>query len=156
MREEANMGRHNRWLSLIYKRKGMISKKTLLILNVTIVLVILITATLVLLHMRTLGTNRLWESQMYAMAGYAAAGQALDDYEAGTLRLYELAENGERKFSGRYEGPFEIWYWPYYPISGQPGKYTQEVFIEAYNRKMKYMHKNSEDSKLEKTGVSRL
>jgi len=92
----------------------MISKKTLLILNVTIVLVILITATLVLLHVRTVGTNRLWEGEMYGMATYAAAGQALDDYEAGTLRLYELAENGERKFSGRYEGPFEIWYWPYW------------------------------------------
>ncbi len=126
----------------------MISKKTLLILNVTVVLVILITATLVLLNMRTLGTNRLWEIQMCGMAGYAASGQALDDYRAGTLRLYELVENGECEFSGRYEGPFEIWYWPYYPISGHPGKYTQEVFIEAYNRKMNYMHKNSENSKL--------
>ena len=108
----------------------------LLIINL-IVLIILV----FLAHQRT---NRLWDISMTGMAGYAAAGQALDDYKAGKLRLYELIEDGEHEFTGRYKGPFEIWYKPYYPSLGHPGKYTQELFIKAYNSKMQYMHKHPE------------
>jgi len=84
---------------------------------------------------------------MYGMASYAAASQASDDHKQGKLRLYELIENGKHEFSGRYAGLFEIWYWPYYSSSGWPGKYTQEVFIKAYNSKMQYMHEHPEKFK---------
>lgn len=92
-------------------------------------------------------TNLLWKQEMYGIATYAATIRALDDFRAGKLRLYELVKDGDLEFSERYDGPFEIWYKPYYLILGRPDKYTQETFIEAYNRKMRYMHEHPEKFK---------
>ena len=69
----------------------------------------------------------------------------MDDFHAGKLRLFELAGERDRpQFSGRHEGPFEIWYPQFYPILGEAHKYSTEQFIEFYNSKMRYMHEHPE------------
>lgn len=111
-----------------------------------IILVIMNLITLVLL-IRASWVNLLWKQQMDGMARYAATVQAMNDYRTGKLCLYELVENGDREFANRYDGPFEVWYYPYHPILGQPDKYAQETFIEGYNRKMRYMYEHPEKFK---------
>jgi hypothetical protein len=113
---------------------------------VTSLVIILVTTNIVLL-VYTSWTNLLWKQEMYGMATYAATLQALSDFRAGELRLYELVEDGNHGFANRYDGSFEIWYKPYYSTLGGSQKYTQETFIEAYNRKMRYMYEHPEKFK---------
>ena len=121
------------------------SRKRILLTRVVVLVVInLIAMVIMVLVIRASRTNRLWKISMDGIARYAAVGQALDDYKAGKLRLYELTKDGEHKFTDRHDGPFEIWYRPYYSSLGHPGQYTQEVFVDAYNSKMWYMYEHPE------------
>jgi len=112
-----------------------------------IVLMVLFATTLaslmILIHM--ISQNRKYKERMIMMTQYAATLEALDDFECGVLRVYELRKDGEREFANRSEGPFELWYMPYYPILGKPDIESMEVFVQSYNRKMKRMYekKNS-------------
>ena len=116
----------------------MNSKRKMLIITVALVLTNLVTAVFLV---KALWANRLWESQMFGMAKYAGSLQASTDFQTGKLRFYELIEDGNLEFANRYNGPFEIWHWPYYPIIfGGPHKYTEEMFIEAYNSTMQYRY----------------
>lgn len=123
-----------------YKR----DKRMLLIL--VLLLVITNLATVVLL-IRASWTNWRWKDSASSFAKYAGALQAMDDFEAGRYRLYQLIEDRDSEFTGRYEGPFEIWYKPYYPILGWPDKYCAKMFIKIYNSKMRYMHEHPEKFK---------
>lgn len=93
---------------------------------------------MILLHM--ISQNRKYKEQMIMMTTYAATLEALDDFERGVLRVYELRKDGEREFANRSEGPFEVWYMPYYPILGKPDIESIEEFAQSYNRKMKRMY----------------
>jgi hypothetical protein len=65
----------------------------------------------------------------------------MDDFRDGHLRLYVFeAPNDKRRFTGRNEGPFEIWIPPIHPELGNAHLYSTEQFIEFYNRKMRLMH----------------
>jgi len=131
-------------LTLPVRKVHMIVKKKLLSILIVLVITNLLTTVFLI---RTWWANHLWEEEMYGVAGYAATIQALNDYKAGTCRLYELAEDGEHKFTGRHDGSFEIWYRPYYSSLGKPGQYTQQVFVDAYNSKMWYMYEHPETFK---------
>jgi len=113
--------------------------------GIIIVIILLMSnlATLGIL-MYTVKQSQRHKDEMVLMAKYAAAGQVLDDLEHDLLRLYELREEGEREFTGRKEGPFEIWYYPYYPILSKPAKESTEAFIQMYNSKMKNMYDKKE------------
>lgn len=77
------------------------------------------------------------------MAGYAAAMQAYADFANGVLRQYELVPDENRaKFTGRHDGPFEVWTWPYFPSLGRGDIYATQRFVEIYNLKMRYMQRN--------------
>ena len=100
--------------------------------------------------LKTQRTEELWRDQMRGMAGYAAALQALSDFENGKLRIFELAridlaEGGQLfAFTGRRDGPFEIWTRGYLQFLSPPDRYANEQFIKTYNSKMRYMHSNPE------------
>ena len=81
-----------------------------------------------------------YKHEMIVMAQYAAALQASHDFERGKLRLYELKENGEEKYTNHNEGPFELWTMPYSSIIGKPHVEAQRAFVEMYNDKMKTMY----------------
>jgi len=82
-----------------------------------------------------------YQHEMIVMAQYAAALQALHDFERGKLRLYELKEDGEEKYANQNEGPFELWFMPYSSTIGKPHAEAKNVFVEMYNNKMKTMYR---------------
>jgi hypothetical protein len=86
--------------------------------------------------------NHAWENEMFAMAALAGSLQARADYERGNLQLYEVAADSEMKATGRSEGPFQIWTWPFHSMLGQPNKFAAEQFVKSYNTKMKYMRQH--------------
>jgi hypothetical protein len=115
---------------------------------------IIIVIILLMSNLATLGIllpsveqSQRYKEEMVLMAKYTAALQVLADLDHNVLRLYELKKEGEREFTGRKEGPFEIWYYPYYPISGKPAKEAQEAFVKMYNSKMKNMYDKKESQK---------
>jgi len=80
------------------------------------------------------------KTELRVITQYAATLEALNHFKAGQLRIYELREGGNREFANRNDGPFQVWYYPYYPIIGAPYRYRTEIFIDAYNTKMKHLY----------------
>lgn len=87
----------------------------------------------------------LWQEEVYGLVAYFGTARADRDFKNGKLRLFELAD--EQKvdaFSGRSEGPFEIWNPQYFPKSGYPHWYVTKEMVAFYNRRMQYMHAHPE------------
>ena len=83
--------------------------------------------------------------------------QALADFKKGNLRLLKIeGENDKLRFSGQREGPFEIWIVQYLPTLGKVHKYSQEQYVDSYNRKMRYMydHPDKFQTDIEKSNQS--
>ena len=69
----------------------------------------------------SLWRNWLWRQELLGLAGYYGSDRAVDDFTNGKLRLFEF--DGEHQvdvFTGRTEGPFEIWNPQYLPSLGYP------------------------------------
>ena len=91
------------------------------------------------------------KTELRVSTQYAATLEALNQFKAGHLRIYELREGGALEFANRNDGPFQVWYYPYYPIIGAPHKYRTEIFIDAYNTKMKHLY--TEQNKLKSSKI---
>jgi hypothetical protein len=86
-----------------------------------------------------------WRDQVYGAKGALASRQALDDFQHGRLRLFQLrGESEAAKYTGTNDGPFEVWIAQFYPSLGPAHRYASEQFIEFYNRKMRYMQTHPE------------
>src|SRR6266498_4220274 len=82
-----------------------------------------------------------WRDEVNALVGTKATRKAMDDFAEGHLRLYIFGgENDRHQFTGKSDGPFEIWIPPFHPEFGRAHRYSTEQFIEFYNRKTRYMH----------------
>jgi len=46
------------------------------------------------------------------------------------------------RFSGRRDGPFEVWLDEYHDSMPEPWHYAQRRKLEAHNRQMRYMYKH--------------
>lgn len=90
----------------------------------------------------------LFQTQVFGLATYAGALQAANDFQNNKFRLYELKEDGNLEFTGKKEGPFELWYWPYHPITFDGGKEmeVQSNFTTRYNRSMRRLYQKSPGS----------
>ena len=89
--------------------------------------------------------NWWWQQEVYGLAGYFGTDRAIDDFNNGKRRLFEL--DGEHEgdvFTGRSDGPFEIWNPQYLPSLGYPHRYSTEQMIGFYNRRMRNMHAHPE------------
>jgi hypothetical protein len=86
-----------------------------------------------------------WKDQTFMYSSSDGARQALDDFQSGRLRLYELdGDRDDAKFSGRRDGSFEIWYMWYHPSLGIAEQYAMSNWVAYYNMKMKYMYAHPE------------
>src|SRR5206468_6122520 len=95
-----------------------------------------------------------WRDEVNTLVGAKATRQAMEDFQAGHLRLYILGGESDRhKFSGRTDGAFEIWIPPFHPELGRAHRYSTEQFIEFYNRKMRYMQTHPEEFQQERKEV---
>lgn len=94
---------------------------------------------------RALWRNYGWEQEAHGFAGLVATEQAMEDFSQGKLRLLAIAgENDSLSYSGKKDGPFEVWNPQFFPSLGYPHRFVTERYVEFYNRKMRYMHEHPE------------
>lgn len=116
--------------------------------SLQVVIAVLAIALLISLGLagRMLWRNTWWEHEVYGLVGLMATEQAMEDFRQGKLRLLAIdGENEGLKYSGKKEGPFEIWNPQFLPGLGYPHRFTKERYVEFYNRKMRYMHEHPKE-----------
>ena len=73
-------------------------------------------------------------------AGYAGRLQARQHFHQGKYRIYTLAENAKSEYTGKVDGPFEIWTWTIYPeMRWFHETEANQTFVNDYNRVMRRM-----------------
>ncbi|HXE55399.1 MAG TPA: hypothetical protein VN541_20410 [Tepidisphaeraceae bacterium] len=90
--------------------------------------------------------------ELYGFATYAGSMQAHADYCNGVLREYELSAGGHSDFTGRRDGPFQIWRWTYYPDLGRNNRFANQAFVQAYNSRMKFMQAHPDEWRADEMG----
>ena len=94
---------------------------------------------------RTLWENYWWRQSIDLVADEAGASAAVSSFPRGRLILWEInPTNDVPRFSGRREGPFEVWLDEYHPEMPEPWQYSFRRHNEAHNRQMRYMYKHPE------------
>ncbi len=80
------------------------------------------------------------QTYLQSWATYAGELQAKVWFQEGHLRLLELSSNPKLEFSGRKDGPFEIWTWKQYPnpnwLLADP---ADPEFVTAFNLRMRQL-----------------
>lgn len=80
---------------------------------------------------------------METWARYAGGLQARVWFEEEHYRLLELSSSEKMEFTGRTNGPFEIWTWTHY--TNNPSLTVQtadQKFVDAFNRRMRQLWEN--------------
>ena len=84
------------------------------------------------------------------MADQAGAMQAMSEFRRGRLVLWEIVPTNDfPRFSGRYDGPFEVWLDEYHPDMPSAWKYAQRRLDKAHNAQMRLMYQHPERFKTE-------
>ena len=90
--------------------------------------------------------NWSWKQEAFVLAVHLGALRADHDFKNGTIRLLELdGEQDRNEFTGRLDGPFEIWNSQYFPSRGYPHQYSTEQMVIMYNSRMRYMAEHPDD-----------
>jgi hypothetical protein len=93
----------------------------------------------------TLWQNYWWQRSVDLVAHEAGASWAMSSFRRGHLALWEInPTNDFPRFSGRREGPFEIWLDEYRTGLPAPLHYAERKKIEAHNRQMRHMYEHPE------------
>lgn len=93
----------------------------------------------------TLWQNYWWRRSVDLIADEAGASRAMSSFRRGHLALWEInPTNDSPRFSGRRDGPFEIWLDEYHAAMPAPWHYAERRKIEAHNRQMRYMSEHPE------------
>jgi len=82
---------------------------------------------------------------METWASYAGGLQARVWFQEGRYRLLELSQVEKVEFTGRTNGPFEIWTWTHY--TNYPWLTVQtadQEFVDAFNRRMRQLWENKQ------------
>jgi len=88
-----------------------------------------------------------WRDTVDTVAEQAGGQWALACFRADKLMVYQMdvgaAEtNGMPIFSGRRDGPFEVWLYPDYTELSMQARYGQRKVIEAFDAEMRSMYKH--------------
>lgn len=94
-----------------------------------------------------------WQSETYPLAVMFARRTASADFSRGILRVYEMKSFSTNSvFTGRRDGPFEVWNLYCYQELGPPHHYVQQQFATSYNDEMRRLQiKQKFQSKEQKT-----
>ena len=85
--------------------------------------------------------NFWWRKCTEYYADRDGGGDAVSTFQRGHLLLRMIeGENDNYRFSGRKEGPFEIWLVEYHSDMPAAWHYAQRRNAEEFNRQMRYMH----------------
>jgi len=89
--------------------------------------------------------NYWWRRSVDLVADEAGASWAMSSFRRGRLAIWEInSTNDFPRFSGRRDGPFEVWLDEYHPYMPAPWQYAERRKIEAHNRQMRYMYEHPE------------
>jgi hypothetical protein len=70
----------------------------------------------------------------------AGTTHAMKSFYQGHLRIYEIDTlNAQGGFSGRRDGPFEVWLDEYRAKDPEAWKFSRRIFWEEHNKMMRYM-----------------
>jgi hypothetical protein len=76
----------------------------------------------------------LWKAEIRRLSERLAYLDAQSDMAKGRKRLLQLdGDNAQLRFSGQYEGSFEIWLPRYHPSISLPYRYAEEQYVHHYN-----------------------
>jgi len=124
-------------------------------------LVISVVANVVLLVL-VVGALQAEGVRKHILSGIAAGGgisAARMDFRLGISRLYELSDENAEKFTGRTEGPYEVWARPNNAKIGPFGSDLVKSFVLSYNAEMREIHEHPEmhaaDYDYRNAGISR-
>ena len=82
-----------------------------------------------------------WKAELRARTCHLAVRDAEADFNKGKRILFKVqGYNSIQKCSGEKKGDFEVWLILYYPTLGKAHMYSQEQYVEFYNRRMNYMY----------------
>ena len=89
--------------------------------------------------------NYWWKQSVNHVADEAGASWAMASFRRGRLTIWEQhPTNDFPRFSGRMDGPFEIWLGDYHAGLPGPWQYAQRRKLEAHNKQMRYMYEHPE------------
>lgn len=89
--------------------------------------------------------NYWWRRSVDLIADEAGTSWAMSTFRRGQLAIWEInPTNDFPRFSGRRDGPFEIWLDEYQVEMPAPWHYAERRKVEAYNRQMRYMYEHPE------------
>jgi hypothetical protein len=95
-----------------------------------------------------------WRTEAMGCSSYAGSVSASRDFKAGRLRLLEAKPGGEYQDTGKVDGPFQVWAWPYYgnpfPLQKQQEMMATN-FARAYSSRMRHLYANG--ASLDDTGM---
>lgn len=87
--------------------------------------------------------NYWWKRSVDIVADQAGASQAMSMFRSQHLVLWEInPTNDAIHFSGRHDGPFEIWLDEYHSHMPAPWQYSRRRIAEAHNTQMRYMYEH--------------
>ena len=89
----------------------------------------------------------IWREAVDTVADEAGSEWATISIRGDHFMIYELSvgvaeTNGMPEFSGRRDGPFEVWLAPDYTDLAAPFRYAQRKEIEAFNSHMRFLYKH--------------
>ena len=92
--------------------------------------------------------NYWWKRSLDIVADQAGASQAMSTFRRGDLVLWEISKTNDTiRFSGRHDGPFEIWLDEYHPEMPSPWQYSRHRLNQAHNAQMRYMYEHPQKFK---------
>jgi hypothetical protein len=82
-----------------------------------------------------------WRWTADFLADEAGSSWAARSFRKGQFTIWELdPTNDAVRFSGRKDGPFEIWLSDYHAEMPSPWQHAERRKLNAYNKQMRYMY----------------
>lgn len=87
--------------------------------------------------------NYWWRRSVDLIADEAGASWAMRSFRRGQLTIWEInPTNDFPRFSGRRDGPYEVWLVDHLANMPAPWQYAERRKVEAHNRQMRYMYEH--------------
>jgi hypothetical protein len=105
--------------------------------------------------------NHLWRTVAESYAEDDGGQWALLSFHMNHLVVYEYSvgcgeTNGMPVYSGRRDGPFDVWLWPDYAEQPMQFRYAQRKKLESFNWRMRDLYKHQKIHQSTNAAISSL
>jgi hypothetical protein len=95
------------------------------------------------LFARALWVNHCWKEAMDDIASQAGVASASLDFRKGNMVLWAFEGTDINvHYSGRHDGPFEVWVDAYYPDNPWPMEYARRKVAAVHNEYLRHMYEH--------------